>query len=72
MASCPICGLDAKPRAKNEAFPFCSPRCRTIDLGKWLSEDYRIPVPGSDGADVTETMSSEAEADSRTKRDMRN
>jgi len=27
----------------NEAFPFCSPRCRLIDLGKWLGGDYRVP-----------------------------
>lgn len=44
MAKCPICDADALPRAKNAAFPFCSPRCRTIDLGKWLSEEYRVPV----------------------------
>jgi endogenous inhibitor of DNA gyrase (YacG/DUF329 family) len=23
-------------------FPFCSPRCRTIDLGRWLGETYRV------------------------------
>jgi endogenous inhibitor of DNA gyrase (YacG/DUF329 family) len=23
-------------------FPFCSPKCRLIDLGRWLGEDYRI------------------------------
>jgi endogenous inhibitor of DNA gyrase (YacG/DUF329 family) len=25
-------------------FPFCSPRCQTIDLGRWLGESYRIPA----------------------------
>jgi endogenous inhibitor of DNA gyrase (YacG/DUF329 family) len=25
--------------------PFCSPRCRTADLGNWLSENYRISSP---------------------------
>ncbi|MCL2723761.1 MAG: DNA gyrase inhibitor YacG [Polyangiaceae bacterium] len=44
MACCPICNADAKTRESNAAFPFCSPRCRTIDLGKWLNEDYRMPV----------------------------
>ncbi len=24
-------------------YPFCGKRCRTIDLGRWLSEDYRVP-----------------------------
>ena len=37
-------------RASNKAFPFCGPRCKTIDLGKWLNGEYRIPV----GAGVTE------------------
>ncbi len=32
------------PRAENPAFPFCSGRCRLLDLGKWLGEDYRIPA----------------------------
>jgi uncharacterized protein len=41
---CPVCSKEARPRAENEAFPFCSARCKTIDLGKWLSEDYRVPT----------------------------
>jgi endogenous inhibitor of DNA gyrase (YacG/DUF329 family) len=31
------------PRAVNRAFPFCSDRCRLLDLGKWLGGDYRVP-----------------------------
>jgi endogenous inhibitor of DNA gyrase (YacG/DUF329 family) len=27
-------------------FPFCSRRCKTIDLGRWLGEAYRIPADG--------------------------
>ena len=48
---CPVCGRAAAPRAANPTFPFCSDRCRLIDLGKWLGEEYRIPAgrPG-DGA----------------------
>ena len=30
---------------KNDDFPFCSDRCRRIDLGKWASGDYRISSP---------------------------
>jgi hypothetical protein len=44
MALCPICGRSAAPRAQNKALPFCSVRCKQIDLGKWLNEDYRVPV----------------------------
>jgi len=42
-AMCPICGKEAAPRSKNASLPFCSPRCKQIDLGKWLNEAYRIP-----------------------------
>jgi endogenous inhibitor of DNA gyrase (YacG/DUF329 family) len=52
MARCPICEQPARPRAENKAAPFCSARCRQIDLGKWLSEEYRVPAGESaDGPD---------------------
>ena len=44
MAKCPICEEPVKPRGENEAFPFCSDRCKMVDLGKWMSEDYRVPA----------------------------
>ena len=47
MAICPICGAESKPRSENPAFPFCTPRCKTVDLGKWLNEEYRLPVDDS-------------------------
>ena len=55
---CPIC--DGPMRGKSAAefphLPFCSERCRRIDLGRWLGESYRIPgpdasVPSADVAD---------------------
>ncbi len=42
---CPICRKPVAPREQNGAFPFCSDRCRLVDLGRWLGEDYRIPGP---------------------------
>ncbi|MCS6900647.1 MAG: DNA gyrase inhibitor YacG [Myxococcales bacterium] len=39
---CPICQGPLPPE-KPASFPFCSPRCRTIDLARWLDGDYRIP-----------------------------
>jgi endogenous inhibitor of DNA gyrase (YacG/DUF329 family) len=30
-------------------FPFCGKRCRTIDLGRWLGETYRIEPAGDEG-----------------------
>ena len=52
---CPICGKPSPPRAAgNRAFPFCSPRCKLLDLGKWLDEDYRVPgPPAGDGAETS-------------------
>lgn len=44
-ARCPTCSRPSAPRSENRAFPFCSERCRMIDLSKWLGEDYRIPGP---------------------------
>jgi endogenous inhibitor of DNA gyrase (YacG/DUF329 family) len=44
MSPCPICRHPAPPRAQNKSFPFCSPRCKLVDLGKWLDEQYRVPV----------------------------
>jgi endogenous inhibitor of DNA gyrase (YacG/DUF329 family) len=38
-APCPICGKPASMKTR----PFCSPRCRDIDLGRWLKDSYRIP-----------------------------
>jgi endogenous inhibitor of DNA gyrase (YacG/DUF329 family) len=38
---CPICKKETTWN-DNPFRPFCSERCRLIDLGKWASEDYRI------------------------------
>ncbi len=40
---CPTCRKPADPAS--EDFPFCSDRCRLIDLGKWASGDYKISSP---------------------------
>jgi endogenous inhibitor of DNA gyrase (YacG/DUF329 family) len=42
-AKCPTCGKTAARRPANPDFPFCSHRCRLIDLGKWMDEVYRVP-----------------------------
>jgi endogenous inhibitor of DNA gyrase (YacG/DUF329 family) len=38
-----MCRKPAPPRADNRWFPFCSERCKLVDLGKWLGEEYRVP-----------------------------
>jgi len=40
---CPTCRTVVT--AKGENFPFCSDRCRAIDLGKWASGAYKISSP---------------------------
>jgi uncharacterized protein len=46
---CPICKNPVK--SKDAEFPFCSERCRTIDLGKWASGAYVISSPVQDTSD---------------------
>jgi uncharacterized protein len=50
---CPIC---EKPTTwKDNPFrPFCSERCKLIDLGHWASEDYSVSVPHRDVSENTE------------------
>jgi endogenous inhibitor of DNA gyrase (YacG/DUF329 family) len=45
---CPACGnlVDWTPQSKWR--PFCSERCKTIDLGAWANESYRVPVVEKD------------------------
>ena len=40
---CPVCRAAVAANAKT--FPFCSDRCKLIDLGKWLKGDYVISRP---------------------------
>jgi uncharacterized protein len=43
---CPICKKQVK--STDPHFPFCSERCRTVDLGKWASGGYVISSPVTD------------------------
>lgn len=44
---CPTCKKPVEPGEK--AFPFCSERCRLVDLGNWLGGGYRIADPRNAG-----------------------
>lgn len=49
--SCPHCGKPVVWDMSNPYRPFCSERCKLIDLGQWAEEKYRIPdgkVPTGD------------------------
>jgi endogenous inhibitor of DNA gyrase (YacG/DUF329 family) len=64
MARCPICRKVVATRAQNAFFPFCSERCRLVDLGKWLGGEYRIPVaPPPEGETATTDISDSGESE---------
>jgi endogenous inhibitor of DNA gyrase (YacG/DUF329 family) len=55
--SCPVCGqrMQGEGVAEWPCYPFCSARCRTIDLGRWLGETYRLPAEDSEDAPAPES-----------------
>ncbi|HYT47530.1 MAG TPA: DNA gyrase inhibitor YacG [Burkholderiales bacterium] len=55
--ACPRCGAMNLFTPDNEWRPFCSERCKMIDLGLWGSDGYRIP---------DKQAGSEADADNKT------
>jgi endogenous inhibitor of DNA gyrase (YacG/DUF329 family) len=50
---CPRCGQPAVFSPENKWRPFCSERCKLVDLGAWASERYRVPAEDAkpDGED---------------------
>ncbi|SEB58345.1 DNA gyrase inhibitor YacG [Terriglobus roseus] len=60
---CPTCKKTVT--ADNPDFPFCSDRCRIIDLGKWASGDYKITSPIHD-PDLLEDLVREQNRSSET------
>jgi len=48
--SCPVCGKPAQPRFR----PFCSARCQTIDLARWIGGNYRVPIAEDEGSSADE------------------
>jgi endogenous inhibitor of DNA gyrase (YacG/DUF329 family) len=64
---CPIC---KKPVADDEPdkptnYPFCSQRCKLIDLGRWLGGKYQIPVSSSDDPTEPHPKEQSGETDRR-------
>lgn len=51
---CPTCGGPSLFAPSNRWRPFCSERCRSVDLGAWASERFRVPAeaPPDGGADT--------------------
>ena len=51
IVSCPRCGKQVEWTAESRFRPFCSERCRQIDLGAWAMESYRLPAEDSEEDD---------------------
>jgi len=62
---CPTCGKEVRytPGAARGVFPFCSERCRLLDLGKWLNEEYRIETPLAGESALEERREDKSECD---------
>ena len=59
---CPTCSKDFE-RKETEFPPFCSERCKLIDLGRWMNEEYSIPGEPASPADLVDAV----EPDEKTK-----
>ena len=59
IVTCPTCQQRVKWTSSNPYRPFCSERCRLIDLGAWADGQHAIPVD----ADDDELLSGEVEPD---------
>jgi endogenous inhibitor of DNA gyrase (YacG/DUF329 family) len=59
---CPICRKSVTSQGAD--FPFCSERCRLLDLGKWASGGYVISSPVQDGDEGIEDLSRESDENS--------
>lgn len=55
VVKCPTCGKDVVWAPENKFRPFCSERCKQIDLGAWAAEKYVIGgKPGDDAPEGAE------------------
>jgi endogenous inhibitor of DNA gyrase (YacG/DUF329 family) len=59
---CPICKKTVK--SGDQEFPFCSDRCRAIDLGKWASGAYVIPSIADADEQIRESTPEDADEES--------
>lgn len=50
---CPICKRRLAEASSRDFAPFCSKRCKTVDLGQWLGEGYRIPDESTSPPDLS-------------------
>lgn len=54
--NCPICGQPVPWLPESVHRPFCSARCREIDLGAWAAEKYRVPDSNPSAVDADDSQ----------------
>ena len=59
---CPRCAKPVHLGPESPFRPFCSERCKMIDLGAWASEEYRVAVKGDDEDTDVKSAGSEPDA----------
>lgn len=54
QAACPVCDREMRGESRTDwpQYPFCSKRCKLIDLGRWLGETYRVPAIEQEAEDA--------------------
>ncbi|OEY65180.1 DNA gyrase inhibitor YacG [Marinobacter sp. X15-166B] len=52
LVNCPTCKKPCEWDTGNPTRPFCSERCKLIDLGAWANEEYRVPAENVDPDDL--------------------
>jgi|694.fasta_scaffold00031_59 endogenous inhibitor of DNA gyrase (YacG/DUF329 family) len=57
---CPTCDMVVEPERAGNNVPFCSNRCRLIDLGRWLNEEHTLTCQ-ADQDDQTEEASGQVQ-----------
>ena len=56
VVKCPQCEGESLYSPANPFRPFCSERCKMVDLGAWASEAYRVPVASGQRPDSEEIV----------------
>ncbi|MCL2829694.1 MAG: DNA gyrase inhibitor YacG [Betaproteobacteria bacterium] len=64
LVACPQCGKKSPWNPENPWRPFCSERCKTIDLAAWANESYRVPQQGG-GDEIPDSENGFGEGDER-------
>ena len=55
LVTCPGCGGESLYASSNPSRPFCSERCKNMDLGAWATESFRMPAKDT-GDELTDGL----------------